>query len=73
MAKSEMVKFSGQISKQAQRELAAYVKTSGVKLSSVYTEMIELYLRTKRVRPEVMSAARQVMLEDAELLERLAK
>lgn len=73
MAKGDMVKFSGQISRQAQKDLVAYVKASGQKLSTVYGEMVELYLRTKRVRPEVMTAARRIMAEDAELLERLAK
>lgn len=68
-----MVKFSGQIDANIKRELDAYAEESKQTLSTIYTDMAELFLRTKRVRAEVLRGASAVIREDRELLSRLAK
>lgn len=73
MGKNAFVKFSGQMEQGVREDLEEYAKTSGKSLSSIYNEMAILYLRSKRIRPIVLQAAHQVMVEDAELLTRLAK
>jgi len=68
-----MVKFSGQMDADVKRELDAYAEESKQTLSAIYTDMAELYLRTKRVRAEVLQGAAVAIREDKELLQRLAK
>ncbi|MBN8555967.1 MAG: hypothetical protein J0L93_11020 [Deltaproteobacteria bacterium] len=70
---TKLVKFSGQIDAAIKKELEAYAKETGQTLSSVYSEMGKQFLKSRRVRPEVMRYAEQVIRENRELLERLAK
>jgi hypothetical protein len=73
MSPAVLGKFSGQMDAQSKKALDEFAQESGMTLSAIYTEMAELYLRSKRIRPAVISAAELVMREDRELLERLAK
>ncbi len=73
MATSNLIKFSGQMNRDLKKGLDSYAAETGVKISTLFNEMAELYLRTKRVRQPVLDAARQVMNEDAPLLRQLAK
>lgn len=70
---SKVVKFSGQMDARIKKELDEFVKLSGQTKTAVFTEMATQFLRSKTVRPKVMSRAEEVIREDAELLKRLAK
>lgn len=70
---SKLVKFSGQMEAHLKSDLEAFAKQSGQKLSKIYNDMAETYLRSRRVRPEVMRAADEFIRENRELLNRLAK
>jgi len=70
---SKLIKFSGQMDAQVMKELDEFVKQSGQTKTAVYTEMALQYLRSRSIRPQVISGAEQVIREDAELLKRLAK
>lgn len=70
---SKVVKFSGQMDAKTKKALDEFVKQTGQTKTSVYTEMAMQFLKSRSIRPQVMSAADQVIREDAELLKRLAK
>ncbi len=68
-----LTKFGGQMDGDKLKALREHAKESGQKFSSILNEMAEAYLRSKRVRPEVMKNAQKLIRENRELLERLSK
>jgi hypothetical protein len=70
---SKLVKFSAQMNKDLFQNIRLHAKESGQKLTAIFNEMAATYLKSRRVRPEVMKATETVLREDRELLERLAK
>ena len=70
---AKLVKFSGQMDAKVKKSLDEFVKQTGQTKTAVYTEMAIQFLKARSIRPKVMSAAEQVIREDAELLDRLAK
>lgn len=70
---TKLVKFSGQMNRDLKNDLEAYVRSTGQRLSAVYNEMVKTYLRSRLVRPEVLSAADEFIRENKELLNRLSK
>lgn len=70
---TKLVKFSGQMDAKVKKSLDEFVKQTGQTKTAIYTEMAIQFLRSRSVRPEVMSGAERVIREDADLLERLAK
>lgn len=70
---AETVKFSSKIDARVLNELRDHAKATGRSISSVLTEAVEAYLERARIRPVFLEAAEQVLDENRDLLERLAK
>jgi len=66
-------KFATQIEESVLKELKKFVKQEDRKISAVVSEALSEYLNKRRVRPAFRSAMNEVLDENAELLERLAK
>jgi predicted transcriptional regulator len=67
------VKFATQIDQRVARELRSFAAETDRSISKIVTEAIAEYLAKYRVRPAFRSALADVLDENAELLERLAK
>jgi predicted transcriptional regulator len=67
------VKFATLIDQRVARELRSFAAETDRSISKIVTEAIAEYLAKYRVRPAFRSALADVLDENAELLERLAK
>lgn len=67
------VKFSSKMDAKVLKGLRAHAEREGRTLSAVLTAAAEQYLQRAAIRPAFRSAARDVLDEHAELLERLAR
>jgi hypothetical protein len=67
------VKFSSKMDAKVLRGLRAHAEREGRTLSAVLTAAAEQYLQRAALRPAFRAAAREVLEEHAELLERLAR
>lgn len=67
------VKFSSKMDAKVLKGLRAHAEREGRTLSAVLTAAAEEYLSRMAVRPAFRKAAREVIDEHAELLERLAR
>jgi hypothetical protein len=67
------VKFSSKMDPKVLRGLRAHAEREGRTLSAVLTAAAEQYLQRAAVRPAFREAARRVLDEHGELLERLAR
>ena len=70
---NKVIKFASQIDEDTLKELKSFVKETDRSISSVLTDAIQDYLSRARLRPAFRDAAREVLAEHAELLQRLAK
>jgi len=69
----KVVKFATQIDQRVARELRSFAAETDRSISKIVTEAVAEYLAKYRVRPAFRSAMADVLDENAELLERLAK
>ena len=69
----KVVKFATQIDQRVARELRSFAAETDRSISRIVTEAVAEYLAKYRVRPAFRSAMADVLDENAELLERLAK
>lgn len=67
------VKFSSKIDAKILKGLRAHAEREGRTVSAVLTAAVEQYLQRAAIRPAFRTAAREVLDEHAELLERLAR
>ena len=67
------VKFSSKMDSKVLKNLRAHAEREGRTVSAVLTAAAEEYLERAAVRPAFRKAAREVLDEHAELLERLAR
>ena len=67
------VKFSSKMDAKVLKVLRAHAEQQGRTLSSVLTTAAEQYLQRAAVRPAFRKAAREVLDDHAELLQRLAR
>ena len=67
------VKFSSKMDSKVLKGLRLHAEREGRTLSAVLTAAAEQYLRRAAIRPAFRTAAREVLDEHAELLERLAR
>ena len=73
LAMSSTVKFSSKMDEKVLEQLRAYAAESERNISAILSEAVGEYLARIRVRPVFIEAASQVIDENEELLERLAK
>jgi hypothetical protein len=66
-------KFATQMDETTLDNLRAYAKSTGRSISGVVTEAVGEYLKRASVRPAFRSAMNEVLDDNAELLNRLAK
>ena len=71
--KMKAKKFATQIDETTLEELRSYAKSTGRSISGVVSEAVEEYLNRAKVRPAFRDAMSEVLDDNAELLERLAK
>ncbi len=69
----KLKKFATQIDEQVLKELKKFADESDRSISGIVSEAVAQYLGNVRVRPAFRSAMSEVIEENAELLERLAK
>lgn len=69
----EPVKFATQIDKEVLVELKQYAQEADRSISGIVSEAVAEYLSKARVRPAFRNAVEEVMAENEELLQRLAK
>ena len=67
------VKFSSKMDSEVLENLRAHAAREGRTVSAVLTAAAEEYLERAALRPAFRKAAREVLDEHAELLERLAR
>lgn len=67
------IKFATQIDERVAEDLRQFAQQSDRSISRIVTEAIAEYLQKYRVRPAFRRAMGQVLEENKELLERLAK
>jgi len=67
------VKFSSKMDSKVLKSLRAHAESEGRTVAAVLTAAAEEYLERAAVRPAFRKAAREVLDEHAELLERLAR
>lgn len=68
---SKLVKFSAQMDSKLFKELKQYSRATGRTLTSIYTEMVERYLRSKALRTDVMSAMESSMSKKSAIYRKL--
>jgi hypothetical protein len=73
VAMPSSVKFSSKMDAKVLRGLRAHAEREGRTLSAVLTAAAEQYLQRAALRPAFRAAAREVLEEHAELLDRLAR
>lgn len=66
-------KFATQIDETTLEELRSYAKSTGRSISGVVSEAVEEYLNRVKVRPAFRDAMSEILDDNAELLEALAK
>lgn len=66
-------KIATQIDEKVLKDLKSYVEQTDRTISSVVTEAVAEYLQRAKLRPAFRSAMAEVLDENAELLQRLAK
>ena len=67
------IKFATQIDEKILKDLKSFANQSDRTISSVVTEAVAEFIHRAKVRPAFRRAMEQVLDDDAELLERLAK
>ncbi len=67
------VKFSSKMDNSVLKQLRKYAKDSRRSIANVLTEAVSEHLDRVRVRPIFRTAADEVLQENKELLQRLAK
>jgi hypothetical protein len=67
------VKFSSKMDSKVLKSLRAHAEREGRTISAVLTAAAEEYLERAAIRPAFRKAAREVLDEHAELLQRLAR
>lgn len=67
------IKFATQIDEKVLKDLKSFANQSDRTISSVVTEAVAEFIHRAKVRPAFRRAMEQVLDDDAELLERLAK
>ena len=67
------IKFATQIDEKVLKDLKSFADQSDRTISSVVTEAVAEFIHRAKVRPAFRRAMEQVLDDDAELLERLAK
>jgi len=67
------VKFSSKMDSKVLNSLRAHAEREGRTVSAVLTAAAEEYVERAAIRPAFRKAARQVLDEHADLLERLAR
>jgi hypothetical protein len=73
MASMPSVKFSSKMDSKVLKSLRAHAEREGRTVSAVLTAAAEEYLERAAIRPAFRKAAREVLDEHEELLERLAR
>jgi hypothetical protein len=73
MRRMAYVKFSSKMDSRVLKALRAHAAREGRTVSAVLTTAAEEYLERAALRPAFRKAAREVLDEHAELLERLAR
>jgi len=73
MREMPSVKFSSKMDSKVLKSLRAHAEREGRTVSAVLTAAAEEYLERAVIRPAFRKAAREVLDEHAELLERLAR
>lgn len=66
-------KFSSQMNRDVLAELRDYAKESNRQISGILTDAVASYLENVRLKPAFREAATEVLEENSELLQRLAK
>lgn len=66
-------KFSTQIDEQVLKDLKEFASSSEYSISKIVTDAVSEYLQKVRVRPVFRQAMEDVIEDNKELLERLAK
>ena len=66
-------KFATQIDEKVLNDLKLYAKENDKSISKIVNEAVAEYLQKVKVRPAFMEAMEEVLEENKELLERLAK
>jgi hypothetical protein len=69
----KLKKFATQIDETTLEDLRDYAKSTGRSISGVVTEAVGEYLKRTSVRPAFRNAMDEVLEDNAELLNRLAK
>ncbi len=69
----DLKKFSSQMNKDVLAELREYSKESNRQISGILTDAVSSYLESVRLRPAFRKAANEVVEENRELLQRLAR
>ncbi|MBK9294591.1 MAG: hypothetical protein IPM57_09120 [Oligoflexia bacterium] len=67
------VKFATQIDEKVLKELKKYAEESDKSISRIVTDAVNEHLKRVRVRPAFTEALEKVLVENSELLKRLAK
>lgn len=70
---SSLEKFSSQMDSALLRQLRDYTRNSNHRMSDVLNAAVEEYLQRIAIRPSFRKAAEDVLNENSELLDRLAK
>ena len=69
----KLVKFATQVDFKVLKELRSFAKESEKSISKIVTDAISEYLNKARLRPAFKNAMTDVLEENKELLEKLAK
>lgn len=68
-----MRKFSTQVDQEVLEQLKEFARLSDKSISKIVNEAISDYLKRAQVRPAFLTAMEEVIAENEELLQRLAK
>ena len=68
-----MRKFSTQVDQEVLEQLKEFARLSDKSISKIVNEAISDYLKRAQVRPAFLAAMEEVIEENEELLQRLAK
>lgn len=67
------VKFASLVDAKVLKDLRAFAEASDRSISSVVSEALSEYLSRSKTRPAFRGAMEEILVEHAELLQRLAK
>jgi len=69
----KLAKFATQVDERVLKELRSFAKSEDRSISKLVTEALSDYLKKIKIRPAFRNAMEEVLLENEELLKRLAK